>query len=140
MSIADPLACAQLDGSGHPLSSARDGLEVRPLCFVDLPGVREEEEPDVQRIVGVRMRFAARPGVTREWLSRSVRCFQRDAERNAADPLLVADSQVDISSYEGQFTIDISSEDRGVAGRIQESAQLFLEQTDVKPVATASVR
>jgi hypothetical protein len=135
---ADPLACTQLGDAEHPLAAAGASFQMRPLRFVDLPGVPEDEEPDIKRVVGVRMRFAAQPGMTRESLTRQIRCFRRGSKTGAQDPLLVADAQIEVSAHGGLFTVDVSSEDRTVAGRILESARHFAAQSAPTPVATTA--
>jgi hypothetical protein len=121
----------------HPLAATGSDLEIRPLRFVDLPGVPEVIEPDVERVVGVRMRFAAQPGMTDQWLLRQVHCYRRSSPENGTDPLLVSGSHIGVSSHGGRFTIDVSSDRRHVAEDIQRDAQAFLVARGTQVFAAA---
>jgi hypothetical protein len=126
--VAAGLACGELEqgGAARPFVDGAPGVEKTSLRAEDLPtyDVRDADL-DANARVGVRYSVAASPGSSKAWLERQIHCYRAArAGMAGADPLLVADARIAVSTVAGRYLVDVTSTDRETAREVLRAAGL----------------
>jgi|HubBroStandDraft_1064217.scaffolds.fasta_scaffold46055_2 hypothetical protein len=150
IAVASATGCATTESAGSSPMAGQDEARAAALACTDVPNSDRDDGPFVHRDriaglevlrerlypkappqpTGVAIYVRATPGLTEPWLGRIIECTREHhravASQESADPLLVADTRVAVSTTPTGYRITIRSADPAAARAVIEKGQALI--------------
>lgn len=127
---AEATHCVGIAEADRELSPFAHTGDIEKVTQLYGPAPVSGKGPQLAVIAGATIRFRAVPGLTREWLQRTIDChlarnaaLGNGAAADAACPLVLKGVQATVRSAGGGFDVEVSSKDAATAAEIWARAQ-----------------